>query len=502
MQVQLTQPLPVLGEPGLLISVGYRAILLTTAATVLSVWSSEVLADCSGTSTTSLSQKSGVCIESNAPSNGTVGKSDVPAYNHTSVSTFAPYGIEAVGMGNDIVLTDSEVEATLDNAHGAYAASGGTITLTRTDITISGKFASAVFADTGGSITLNDLSTFTYGENAPSAVASGSDSSLSLNNTYVNVWSNGSAGLFATDGGMITVNGGAATTGDYYGGAVIANSPGMVARGAGSIIQVGNGATAATYGANSAGVWADAGGRINFSGYGIFAYQPNSPGAVAKGAGSAVTLTNTINRTSGSSSAGLLVTDAGTMIVTGTEVTTGFRITGGSTPVLQFPDAEIGLEAHGADVIGAGSQLQAENSWITTNGRYGAYGIRASQGANASIVGGSIITTGSDAHGIAGVEGGTVTTNGTSITVSGTGSSAIYLTGSAPSVLSVTGGRLNATNGAIVLAEGGTGTVSISDGTVITPAFVNERLLLAEVSKDTAGTPTDLTLNISRLRTH
>lgn len=475
--------------------------------------------------------------------------------SYTSIYTngAGAYGVGAVGTGSSVTLTDSGINTASDNAHGAYAAGGGTISLTRTDITTYGVGASAAFADAGGSIILNNLNTFSYGDNAPGAVASGAGGSLALNNTYVNVLSNGSAGLFATGGGMITVNGGAIATGDYYGGTVIANSPGMLARGVGSSIQVSNGASSATYGANSPGVWADAGGRIDFSGYGIFTYQPNSPGAVASGSGSTVTLTDTINRTTGPSSAGVLVNGAGTVIVTGSEITTGYQVTGSSPPVLQFPDAEIGLEAHGADVVGAGSRLQAENDRITTNGD-GAIGVRVSQGATASIIGGTITTNGADtatvggadgvratdagssitlsgtsvttagaaafgvradnagavqitggsvattggaAHGIAAINGGTLAASGTTVAVSGAGSSAIYLAGSTPSSISVTGGSLSAANGAIVLAQGGTGTVSINGGTAITPSVVNGRLLLAQVTEDAVGTPSNLTLNIT-----
>ena len=322
--------------------------------------------------------------------------------SYTSVYTngAGAYGVGALGTGSSVTLIDSGVNTALDNAHGVYAASGGAIFLTRTDVTTYGVGSSAAFADVGGAITLNNLNTFSYGDNTPGAVASGAGSSLALNNTYVNIYSNGSAGLFATGGGTITISGGAIATGDYYGGTVIANSPGMLARGAGSSIQVSNGATSATYGANSPGVWADAGGRIDFSGYGIFTYQPNSPGAVVSGSGSTVTLVNTINRTSGPSSAGVLVTNAGTVIVTGSEITTGYRVTGSNPPVLQFPAAQIGLEAHGVDVVGAGSRLEVENAKITTNGD-GAVGVRVSQGGTTSITGGTITTNGADTASVA-----------------------------------------------------------------------------------------------------
>ncbi len=341
--------------------------------------------------------------------------------NYTSIYTngIGAHGIGAVGTGSSVTLVDSGVNTALDNAHGAYAASGGAITLTRTDVTTSGEGASAVFADVGGSIILNNLNTYSYGDNAPGAVAAGVGSSLALNNTYVNIYGNGSSGLLSAGGGTAIVNGGAIASGDYYGGIVIANSPGMVARGVGSSIQVSNGASSATYGANSPGIWADAGGRIDFSGYGVFTYQPNSPGVVASGAGSTITLTDAIDRTSGPSSAGVLVSNAGTVIVTGGEITTGYRVTGNNPPVLNFPAAEIGLEAHGADVSGVGTRLQTENASITTNGD-GAIGVRVTQGAEALISGGTITTNGADTNLTGGADGARASDLGSGIRLSGT----------------------------------------------------------------------------------
>lgn len=472
--------------------------------------------------------------------------------SYTSVYTngTGAYGAGAVGTGSVIELTDSRLETALADAHGAYAADGGTITLTRTEVMTYGVAASAVFAEAGSAITLNDVNTFGYGDNAPGAVASGAGSSLTLNDSYVNVYGSGGAGLLAIDAGAITMSGGAIASGDYYGGTINADAPGMLARGVGSSILADNGASVATYGANSPGVWADAGGRIDFAGYGIFTYQPNSPGALATGAGSVVTLTDTIVRTSGPAGAGLSVTTGGLITVTGTEVTTGYGKNGATLPALQFPTADIGLESHGADVVGAGSRLEAQNVDITTLGD-GAIGVRVSQGASASIVGsdirtggagtaavggadgvratdagssitlsgtsirtagdaafgvragaggsvqitgGLVETTGSAAHGLAAIDGGSVTVSGAAVAADGAGSSAIYLAGAAPSAVSITGGSLSAADGAIVRAEGGTGVVSIGGGAVITPALVNGRRLLAQV--DGAS---DLALNITGL---
>ncbi len=478
----------------------------------------------------------------------------VIAGSNTTITTYdtGAYGISAIGADSSVTLTDSKVYTMQDNAHGAYAASGGTITLTRTDLMLGGATASAVFADVGGTITLNDLNTYSYGDNAPSAVASGANSKLILNNSYLNGYGSGGAALFATDAGTVTVDGGAIASGDYYGGTINANAPGMLARGVGSSIVVRNGASTATYGANSQGIWADAGGSIDYAGYGIFTYQPNSAGAMASGTDSNVILTNTIIRTTGPSSTGLLVADAGWVTVTGTEVTTGYTVTGGNPPALQFPVAEVGLESHGADVIGTDSKLQAQDTNITTRGD-GSIGVRTSQGATALIMGGAITTKGGEsavaggadgvrstdtgsivaltgtkvatensnaigmhamaggtitatgatistigsaAHGLAAVNGGTLTASGTTVAVNGSGSAGIYLAGGAPSNVSFTGGSLSTANGAIILAEGGIGTISINGNTAINPAQVNGQLLLAKVTEDTAGATSNLTLNI------
>src|SRR5690606_12535861 len=184
-------------------------------------------------------------------------------------------------------------------------------------------------------------------------------------------------------------------------------------------ILVVNGATSATYGADSQGLWADAGGRIDFVGYGVFTYQPNSSGAAASGSGSTVTLTDTIVRTSGPSGAGLVGIAGGAVTASNTEITTGYGRGGSNLPVLQFPSADIGLEAHGADVLRAGSRLQTQNTRITTHGD-GAVGVRVSQGASASIVGGSITTNGADTAAIGGADAVRATDDDSSITLSGT----------------------------------------------------------------------------------
>jgi len=590
----------------------------------------------------------GVAIVAMLPSSPVAAQCAPPpdAVNISSGSCVDPAFTERTSAGSVVVVsgagsysaTSTHLEVT-GSGYGAYATGGGTITLTGAQesadtlaqITTSGVASHAlyanggglingdnmvvytndsgsfaVYADNGGKIFLSDVNTYSNGSyNSSGAVASGTGSSVVLTNTYVNVLSNNGAGLQAVGGGHIIVDGGAVVTGDYHGVTTISTAPGIMASGAGSKIEVRNGASSATYGANSPGVWAEAGARIDFSGYGIFTYQPDSPGAQANG-DSIITLSGAIVRTSGPSSAALHVDAGGAVVVTDSEVTSGYRPSSANTPVLQFPEEAIGLEAHGSDVIGTGSRLEANNTRITTTGD-GAVGVWAREGATAVInggristsgastaaiggadgaratdadssialhaamvttsndaavglhalggggitaedatvvtqgrrasgvqaegggsvitlrrtsittsgdsadgartigagsvqlIGGSVDVSGHGAHGVAAIDGGVFAASGASIAASGAESAAIYLGGGdpgAPNVVSVTGGSLRAAHEAIVLADGGTGAVSIS-GATISPSVVNGRLLLAHATENASGTPANLTLNIN-----
>lgn len=362
------------------------------------------------------------------------------------------HGIYATGAASNVnmnfdgvqVPNTNGVQAVVtrgDNAYGVYASNGGTVVMTgiagqSDSIITTGVGSSALVVDSKGSITVNILSAFVGADNTAGAKVSDVGSSLVLNNSFINTSGNNSAGMIVSNGGTGALNGTGAvvTSGD--------NSAGLVAQGSGSTIGVNVDSTlpfrdrssVSTYRSNSAGLVTQAGGKIDFQGYGIFTYGPGSAGAVAdgtdgNGTASDVSLTSTIVRTTGPSSAGVSVTGGGNVLVSDTEVTTGYA-GGFQNANGQYLQADVGKNSNGANVIGAGSTLTATNNRITTNGD-GAIGVAADQSGIAIISGGRITTSGNQtdraADGVWAARNGKVTlTGGTKITTSGSAAAGLH----------------------------------------------------------------------------
>ncbi|WP_162275135.1 autotransporter outer membrane beta-barrel domain-containing protein [Labrys sp. WJW] len=380
------------------------------------------------------------------------------------------HGIYATGLGSNVnmnfdgvqVPPDTGVQAVVTsgvNAYGVYAANGGTVEMTgitgqSDSIITDGAGSSALVVDSKGSITLNILSAYVSADNTAGAKVSDTDSSLILNNSYINTYGNNSAGMIVSNGGTGTLNGNSAVVTGNYHGTLIDNSAALVAQGLGSTIEVNDGSSVTTYGANSAGAVAQAGGTIDFKGYGIFTYETGSAGAVAdgtdgNGTASNVILTDTIVRTTGPSAAGLNIAGGGNIVVTGSEVTTGYKGGFGDSGGF-YLQADVGKNSNGANIIGTGSTLTATNSDITTTGD-GAIGVAADQSGIATITGGTIFTQGNQtdraADGVWAARGGKVTlTGGTIVDTSGTAAAGLHA--------GVTG-EIDATNATI--ATHGTG---------------------------------------------
>ncbi|WP_454818623.1 autotransporter outer membrane beta-barrel domain-containing protein [Labrys neptuniae] len=362
------------------------------------------------------------------------------------------HGIYATGPGSSVKMNSDGVQLPPDtgvtvvlttnaNAYGVYATSGGTVEMTgmpdRGDTIMTlGAGSSALVADSKGSITVNTMLAFVDADNTAAITVSDVGSSVVLNTSQINTAGNNSAGMIVSNGGVGTLNGDSrVTTGSEY--KLIDNSAGLIAQGPGSTIQVNDQSSVSTYGTNSAGAIAQDGGAIAFQGFGIFTYGIASAGAVAdgtdgNGTASQVTLTNAIVRTTGPSSAGLSVTGGGYIKMIGgpnSEITTGladgFQYANG-----QYTQADIGKDANGANVIGAGSRLEIDDTRITTNGD-GAIGVAADQSGIATITGGTITTKGDQtdraADGVWAAHNGKVTlTGGTVVDTSGAVASGLH----------------------------------------------------------------------------
>lgn len=421
--------------------------------------------------------------------------------NGTIVNTSGDgsHGIYATGAGSDVdvdfsgVTLPSNVGLQIvvtggNNAYGVYAANGGTAEITginalQSNVMTYGTGSSAFVADSGGQITLSGVSGFISGEDTAGASVSGAGSSIVMTASYINTYGNNSAGMLVADGGAATIHGGAIVTGNYH-GTLISNSVALLAQGAGSQITIDQGGSVTTYGAASAGATAQGGAFIDFKGYGIFTYETGSAGAVADGTdgdgtASKVATTNAIIRTTGPSSAGVRVTGGGTINVTGGEITTGyeqgFDISGG-----HYLSTEVGKESNGAEVIGTGSTLTITDNKLTTTGD-GAIGVAASAGGTATVTGGTITTGGAVADGISS-DGVRATGTGSKVTLTSDVNGGTQVTTSGVNAMGLhgmQGGLVDATNAIVntggagafgALSEGANSNVKLTTSSVTTQA--------------------------------
>ena len=280
------------------------------------------------------------------------------------------------------------------------------------------------------------------------------------------------------------------TSGDAAFGAVA--SAATVALSNGSVTTSGIGAT---------GVRAEGGGNLTAMGTTILTSGANGLGAVASGA--AVALNSGSVTTSGLGATGVRAESSGNLTATGTSIRT-------------LGDNALGAAASGATVA-------LNNGSVTTSG-IGATGVRAESSGNLTATGttiltsganalgavasaaavvlnsGSVTTSGASAHGLSAQDGASLTASNVATQVSGNGAAAVHIAGgtsAAPNLLTVTGGTLASSQGPVVLAEGGTGTISLNGPIAISSGLVGGRLALATVTSGAA--PSNLTLNLTNL---
>ncbi|HEY4253211.1 MAG TPA: autotransporter outer membrane beta-barrel domain-containing protein, partial [Roseomonas sp.] len=342
---------------------------------------------------------------------------------------------------------------------GVIARNGGTVRVTGTEVT------TGFLPDNVPAVLDYDLVT-QRGLEAHGVEVADAGSVVRVNDgSAITTLGAGAIGVLARDQGTAIITDSNITTN----GASTANftADGARATGAGSSITL-TGAGVATYGADAAGLRALDHSTITATDATVETQERNAFGAHAQDAGSTITLTGGSIRTVGPSSDGLRVTGGGTIIVTGTEVTTGYypdygNTNGGPSPTYLL--AEAGQEAHAAEVAGAGSLLRAENARITTTGT-GAIGVLASGGGTAIITGGTIWTEGGRTPDFT-ADGARATGAGSSITLTGTAVTAQNT--DAAGLRALQGGLVAATDVTILTnGQNGFGAHAQDAGSVIT----------------------------------
>ncbi len=406
-----------------------------------------------------------------------------------TISSSAQMTVNTQGNGASGVAVDTAGQVTLsggativttgDDAHGGQAESGGVIVLAGGSIQTSGAGSDGLSVTGGTStITASSVSITTGAGPAPAA---------------------GGVGVYASDGGSATLNGGSVTTGGD-------SAPGLQATGAGSTITAnplgGAGVSVATNGAGSPGAQADTGGSLVLNGGSVTTSGVNAPGLQATGAGSTITANplggaGVAIATNGAGSPGAQADTGGALVLNGGSVTTSGGgaagvavISGGSASLSGLPIATSGQDSHALTVSGSGSKATLAGSNAFSTQGAGAIGVYASQGGaisasgatTVSTSGGTSPATGLGAYGVnADGAGSTVTLAATTVRTTGAGAFGLLASdaagsGSAGSI--TVSGPLNVTTtnpaatavglqgaGASIAATGG-GTIASAGGAI------------------------------------
>ncbi len=406
--------------------------------------------------------------------------SHINAFN-LNVSTTGPnaFGAEATN-GAFISLTGGSVTTSGFISEGlAVLGAGSTIQASGVAVTTHGdsnesasEFATGVFAFTGGSMTFSGGSITTTGISADAVAVLGSGASIALNGgTAILTTGNGSVGLVISgSGALLTATGVSVTThGDVdpsTGNLAFGAYNGVAESPTGGMLKLTD-TTIVTTGVDAEGVNTNSGGTTTINGGSVTTSGNGAIGLFAHGAGSTITASGVAVTTSGGFSTATSTFANGIVAVTGGGITfSGGSITsnaseGGDAAVAIGNGASLILNGgstifatadgtDGLDVIGTGASLTANGIAVTTHGNvgstFGFNSIGAFNGGECSCVGTvtggglmsltdtTILTTGNLAQGVLTQDGGQTTISGGSVTTSGIGSQALFVTGAGSSI--------------------------------------------------------------------
>jgi outer membrane autotransporter protein len=317
----------------------------------------------------------------------------------TTIQTngFRSYGAYAVG-GSTIDLNNVGINTTGSLGYGLYASgSGSEITATDTNVTTSGFTGDGVWAFDGGHVTLNGGTITINGGENPNDPHEAGVGLLALGGGYQDT---GIAGVIdATD---ITIeNSGVNGIGIQAGGDVgPASTYGTVMLTDSNVTLTGAGSTAA---------YAQSGSTFDISGSTL-----TSVGTAVdvSGEGTTAALTNTAVTSTGDQNAyGVSATEGAAVTINGGSVTT--QSTVGQNDLSQGEAR--GYALYAAD---AGSAITANGTTIVTNGErsYGAYALA---GTTIDLTDTNITTNGALGYGLYARDGGAITATNTDVTTNG-----------------------------------------------------------------------------------
>jgi len=332
------------------------------------------------------------------PISSTTSTTTSPAGGSSSGAPAAPPGGAAPGGTATVTPT------------GSYALSRDTATKTAPTFTATAANTSGLLVTNAGALTLTN----------PTVITSGDSSSTDESSFY-----GLDAGVLATSGSAITVDGGSVTT-------TGTGANGVFATGAGSTVAI-YGTTIAASGAAAHGIMVSAGGTITARDLTVSTQDKNGAAVATDRGGGTITVERGSYRTAGVDSPGLystgtLIIDDATVAATGAEVAviegsnsitiTNSRASGTKKSGIMIFQSFSG-DAQGSDgrfSMTGGSLTQAEGPLFFVTNTTGTITLHA---VNATAGSGILLKAVADQWGTTGSNGGHATLNASSQTLAG-----------------------------------------------------------------------------------
>ena len=427
------------------------------------------------------------------------------------ITTFGDNSPGAFASGANSTITATGFFGVLTNGAGSDAAvaeAGGTVVLSGGGFIITTQDGSSglVVHGTGSTLTADGVNVTELGDSVSpfdtgAAVNAGAGElagggTLTLTNSYLTATGTETFGVYSADGGVTNVTGGSITAGGQdsigvisVGGATTSLSGGLsvTATGLGSTgVEVSGSGSMLTGSSVTIAAQNEADSEGGFSALGVY----NGAG-FGFTTGGTVSLTDSSISSTGFEQNALLTSDGGTTTIVGGSInTTGngaYAVADRSGGLTQLNGTAIGTTGDGSGgmvVYGAGSEIDATNVTITTQGGYdsasgyhayglynGPFGSEVSGGV-AKLTDTSVSTQGDQMYAVLTSTGGATTILGGSITTEGTGATAIFSENGGATTVGVSsiGPTTIATTGAFAngVESYNGGTTAISGGSVST----------------------------------
>ena len=314
----------------------------------------------------------------------------------------------------------------------------------------------ATISDPAQPVELNNQTLQATGDKAYGLLVQNGGKASATDVTVLNAGSSG-YGVFSTAGAASAeMTRGSVTTTGAGGYGIVASLTGAVKT---------NGTKVETSGQNAYAAYASSGGIINSTDTDYVTHGDGAYGAYSRAAGSLIDLTGGSVTTSGNKAYGLVAGNGSKLNASGVQVTTSGDQSSGVVANNAGTEATLmggTVNTTGSKAVGlaanSGGKLNASDVQVSTTGA-NAYGAYAASGARLSISGTKLITSGNDADGVyTSGEGSLLNVSDSTVAISGNGSNGLKADGKS---------TLNATNSAIEITGDGSGTYASGTGTVL-----------------------------------